>query len=167
MVYRATGRVYWNGPSTTTRFFLSAAVQGLALTLLISVAGDLPIGVPTRVVSMRVALALAAVACVKLIQEASVLAHLRDRRQADLRRTATLLVGELREWSVLRAAAAVMGGILLPLAIRSDLGSNRDGNTALVFSILAFVLVLFGELAERALFFMSVSAPRMPGGVGR
>ena len=167
MVYRATGRTYWNGPSTTTRFFLSAGVQGLSLTLLISVASDLPIGVSTGAVSMRIASALAIVAAAKLAQEASVLANLRDLRHADLRRTARLLVGELREWARMRAAAGIVGGVLLPVLLRHVIETGRHGGADVVMATLGFLLVLFGELMERALFFMSVSAPRMPGGVGR
>jgi formate dehydrogenase iron-sulfur subunit len=167
MVYRATGRTYWRGPSTTTRFFLSAAVQGLATTLLISIAADGSGGISTGAISTLVAAALAIATTLKLAQEASIFTHLRDRLHVDLRRTARLLISELGQWTSIRFGVGVMGGILLPLAVRAEALAGHSGGASVVFALLSFLLVLMGELTERALFFMSVSAPRMPGGIGR
>jgi DMSO reductase anchor subunit len=165
MLYRATGRAYWNGPNTTLRFFLSAAVQGLATTLLVSVAGGPPVGPSTVDVSRTLAGLLAAVTALKLAHEAALFFHLRDRQHPDYRRTATILVRQLADWTSLRFAAGTFGGVALPLLIRHELGAGRHDGATLVFSVAVFVLVLFGELCERALFFMGVSAPRT-GGVG-
>ncbi|HEX7672285.1 MAG TPA: DmsC/YnfH family molybdoenzyme membrane anchor subunit, partial [Polyangiaceae bacterium] len=167
MVYRATGRTYWRGPSTTTRFFLSAAVQGLAITELISVAADGSGGVSTASVSTLVAGGLAIATLLKLAQEASILSHLRDRRNVDLRRTARILISELSPWTAVRFGSGLLGGVLLPLAVRAEAFAGHHGTASIVFALASFLLVLMGELSERALFFMSVSAPRMPGGIGR
>jgi Fe-S-cluster-containing dehydrogenase component/DMSO reductase anchor subunit len=166
MLYRATGRTYWRGPTTTVRFFLSAAVLGVATTLLVSVAGGAPEVAGAVSLTRTLAGHLALMTVVKLAHEAAILTHLNDRQQVDLRRTATLLISELRDWTGVRVAAGVLGGILLPLLIHYEGGAGGTSNASVVFAVTAWALVLLGELAERALFFMGVSAAKMPGSVG-
>jgi len=65
----------------------------------------------------------------------------------------------------LRAVAALVFGILLPLLLAEQLRGTREfGPLATVVVLSAALLgLLFGELLERALFFKASSAPKMPG----
>jgi formate dehydrogenase iron-sulfur subunit len=166
MLYHATGRTYWRGRATTVRFFLSAAVLGIATTLLVSAAGSAPGLASTASLTRALAGYLVLATIAKLAHEAAIFTHLDDRRELDLRRTATLLVSELRDWTAVRIASAVTGGILLPLLVRYESSAGATSSASVTFTVVAWALVLLGELTERALFFMGVSAAKMPGSVG-
>ena len=78
----------------------------------------------------------------------------RDKRYTELKRSALVLVRDLRGWTVARFAALALGGVVLPLA-----------GPALGVAIASLVLLLAGELCERMQFFAAASSPAMPGAV--
>jgi DMSO reductase anchor subunit len=58
-----------------------------------------------------------------------------------------------------RLACGVLGGIILPLL------SLLPTEAGTPIAVMGLCLCLAGELAERALFFLSVATVKMPGGV--
>ncbi|HEY5947967.1 MAG TPA: DmsC/YnfH family molybdoenzyme membrane anchor subunit [Kofleriaceae bacterium] len=144
LIYHVTRRAWWTASITGFKFFMTAALLGVASTLVL---------VPADVAAKLSQLVVAA-AVIKLLGELTVLVHLHDKRYTEQRRTAVLLVGDLRRWSVARIAALLLGGVLLPLV----------GQPSLARAIASLALLLIGELLERMLFFAASSAPGMPKG---
>jgi formate dehydrogenase iron-sulfur subunit len=146
-IYHATRRPWWSASFTGFKFFLTAAVLGLATTIVTTYAAGLT---PARMLSELVIVASA----IKATGEATLFMHLRDRRQTALKRTALLSANDLRVWTVCRFAAIAVGGLLLPFA-----------GGSLGIAIASLVLLVVGELLERTLFFAASSSQGMPGGV--
>jgi formate dehydrogenase iron-sulfur subunit len=66
-----------------------------------------------------------------------------------------------------RFGLGIVGGVILPFAAYSTANGDATSASALVLSLLALISLAAGEFLERTLFFSAMSAPRMPGGVGR
>lgn len=166
MLYQVTARRWWSASRTTVRFFLTSVVLGLATTsVTLFIAGFVESGMDTaraQVTSLMLPLALAA--GLKLLTDAEILMHLRERGLGELKRTALLLVGELRQPAVLRFALGALG-TGLSLALSS--GAPTIGTVGmLLFVLTVWGSLLASELLERVLFFRAVSAPKMPGAIG-
>ena len=151
MIYHATRKAWWHATRTGFRFFTTAALLGPATTLVIvSLAGVEP-----RATVGALAALVVATAGLKAAGELAVLAHLRDRRYTELRRSAVLMTRDLRRWLVARLAALAVGGLALPvLALHTAHAAPR---------IASFALLVCGELLERTLFFAAASSHGMPG----
>jgi Fe-S-cluster-containing dehydrogenase component/DMSO reductase anchor subunit len=174
MIYVDTRRPFWSLPPTGLKFFMSAVVLGIPVSLLVSLLGEAWTGSITTGETMarygRVSLLiLMAASLAKLAIEGLVLHHLRDKKQTSLKQTAILLTGELRQVVLVRVVLGAAGGIILPgLLLAANMAiSPRDcppivSGLALVLLLL---LTLAGELLERYLFFTASVAPRMPGGL--
>jgi formate dehydrogenase iron-sulfur subunit len=145
MVYAATRRECWRGPTTAFRFFMTALVLGAATVML---GGTSP----------PLARALAIVAALALAHEGSVFRHLRRRQHTALKRAAILMKGDLAAVTVARFACGLVGGVVLPACIGYGHADGRG------LAIAVFALTLAGELASRWLFFTAATAPKMPGG---
>src|SRR4029079_12292084 len=133
MLYVKTAREWWSGARTAFRFFATAAVLGLATTLVSLLAfGCGPSG---RVcVGVTLAARLLAIATgVKLAWEASILLHLSDKQWGSLRRTASLLLGDLRREAGARLVLGLAGGVLAPLIVVYLANIGDDSKAALVF----------------------------------
>jgi formate dehydrogenase iron-sulfur subunit len=167
MLYAVTRRRWWSAGRTIVRFGLTALVLGLATTLLISCAVAVGLNRFHEFSSAGVNLcwALSAAALTKLLTDGSVMLHLYDKQLTELKRTAMLLRGELKNVMALRVSAALLSGVLLPLVLAEQLrGAGTIGPiAALVVLSVCFLGLLIGELLERALFFKASSAPKMPG----
>jgi Fe-S-cluster-containing dehydrogenase component/DMSO reductase anchor subunit len=146
MIYADTQRRFWRFANTAPRFFGTAAVLGLATALCV--------GGGTRLLGF----ALVTATMAKLLLEGRALDPLNGDRDTFTpeRQTALLLEGILRPVNEFRILVAILGGVLIPLALALELAP-----TGLAWSALA--LCLAGELAERYLFFRAVDAPKMPG----
>jgi Fe-S-cluster-containing dehydrogenase component/DMSO reductase anchor subunit len=151
-IYHATRRAWWAASITGFKFFLTAAVLGLATTIATGVAH----GESSAVVA-ALSYAVAGLSAVKAAGEAALFLHLGDKRHTALKRSALLVAHDLRGWTVARFAAIGLGGIALPLA------NAQRGSFGLAIASLA--LLTLGELAERTLFFAASSSPGMPGAV--
>jgi Fe-S-cluster-containing dehydrogenase component/DMSO reductase anchor subunit len=169
MVYHVTGRQWWSGARTGFRFFMSAAILGVATSLAVglvfrgSVEPNSAGGSDLR----ALALLLGAFVAAKLLWEVSVLVHLSARRLGELKRTAVLLSRRLIRPSIIRLALGVLGGLLLPAIIFQLLrGDGVADHWPATLGAAAWLLLLGAELLERSLFFSAVSRPSMPGGVG-
>ena len=172
MVYDYTKRDFWNGPATAGRFFLTAAVLGLAaawLPLLIAAAGG-DAGPAAAAVDRYGAVlcrGLIAATAVKLLFEAALFRHLASRSTTSLKRTAWLMTGALSNVTTARFAAGLLGGLAMPgLLLWSRVPAPAGQGPDLAFLVLVgmlFAACLAGELLERYLFFTAVASPRMPG----
>jgi Fe-S-cluster-containing dehydrogenase component/DMSO reductase anchor subunit len=166
MIYQVTARRWWSAARTSVRFTLTAAVLGLATTsVTLLVAGFVESGVEAaRAQVSTLMLPLAIVAGLKLLTDAEILMHLRERGLGELKRTALLMVGELRQPTALRF---VLGALGAGLALALSSGAPTVGTLGmLVFVLAVWGSLLASELLERVLFFRAVSAPKMPGAVG-
>lgn len=157
MVYVATRRAHWAGVQTGIKFLGTMALLGSATVLTVHA---IAIGrldqVSTALLTLTTIVTIG-----KLGFEASVFAQLRNRRQTALKRVAALLTGELRQQTQARFLCAILGGIVLPLAVRCSAGKG----TMIVLCGAAFLTLLAGEFLERYLFFRAAPASRMPGGL--
>jgi DMSO reductase anchor subunit len=102
-------------------------------------------------------------AAVKLAHELSLLLHLGAKQHHDLKRSALLIVNDLKRPAVLRLVCGVGFGLLLPFITLLVLSPSAPELRVLVLMFVCWLGSLFGELVERSLFFAAVSAPRMPG----
>jgi Fe-S-cluster-containing dehydrogenase component/DMSO reductase anchor subunit len=166
MLYAVTLRRFWSFSHTAFKFFMSTAVLGASAGLCSAICAtalgqDASAPLPrSELTALWVALALGML--VKLSGELSVLLHLRDKQQGELKRSALLLAGPLREPLGVRVALGMLGAVVLPWLLTSTL--DRQVETFhVVLALGSLAAVLAGELIERALFFSAVSAPRMPG----
>lgn len=172
MIYIDTQRAFWSPLRTATKFIGTSLVLGIPVALLISlaaaaVANDLTIDQVLAAFGWRLCQALAIVATLKLILEATAFAHLRAKRLTPLKRSAMLLTGELSMTTTARFFFGVLGGVFLPLVLLAQQQlAPGDGFHPLfvgVVSLLVLGLCFVGELLERYLFFTAVIAPKMPG----
>jgi formate dehydrogenase iron-sulfur subunit len=145
MVYADTHREFWRIGVTAPRFLGTAVVLGSALALAITPSEPL-------------AVVLIGANLCKLALDVSVLKH-GDSDSAtwtQLRRTASLQRGALRPVLAVRLLAGTVGGVFVPFAMVT-------GAVAPAWGIAVFATCVLGEIAERLLFFTSVSPDKMPG----
>jgi DMSO reductase anchor subunit len=161
MVYHDTRRPFWSLGRSGVKFLLTTVLLGLSTVLLTAVIAS----TADQQTLARLALGLALTGTLKMICDASVLLHLRDRQATPLKRTARLIVGQFRGTAVARLGAGAIGGIAIPLLLMTPDGNQSEvGHMVAVALIL--VLTVAGEFLERHLFFTAVVAPKMPGGIG-
>jgi DMSO reductase anchor subunit len=167
MIYVATKRKWWSGSTTTLKFFGTAGILGLStMTATTSVTARIT-GSQDLGGTFRVLLAwLLGVSAAKLIYELGMFRHLLDKQQGDLKRTALLMTRDLKEVTIWRFILGTIGGIILPGLILLSL-SPPASTAAIAITCLSTLFMLGGELLERTLFFTAVSAPRMPGAIGK
>ncbi len=174
MIYVDTRRPFWSLPLTGFKFFTSAVVLGIPLSLLVSRLGEAWTGSDTAAEGMtrdgRVfLLILMAASLAKLAIEGLVLHRLHDTKLTPLKRTAILLTGELRRVVLVRVILGAVGGILLPgLVLAADTAVSPQDYPPIASGlalVLVLLLTLSGELLERYLFFTASVAPKMPGGL--
>lgn len=173
MVYVKTQRPFWSGHRTSGKFFLSAAVLGLPIALLVSLvacywSAELTAHAIMQNYGQSLCQWLMIAVVSKLALESSALLWLRQRRFTPLKRTALLLTGELSMTHLLRYFFGVMGGLLLPLVLLSDkaTAAGADGFQPLFMGFMVLLitgLLVAGEMIERYLFFAASVAPKMPG----
>jgi DMSO reductase anchor subunit len=172
MVYQTTGRDLWNGWNTAMRFVLTMLVLGLAATLFTALATSAFDAIAVRELLRGPASplieGLMGLTALKLCTEAAIFRQLWKKQNTPLKRSASLLSGELAAVSKARFVAGFVGGVGLPWLLLS-LGGQRATTPGFdLFMALAagamFALLLTGELTERYLFFAAVVPPKMPGG---
>ena len=157
MVYRDTPRALWATRATLWRFGLTAVVTGIPAWLFVGTLSGhvVPSGASTILLTAMVIGQLS-----KLRLESSLLSHRNDDDPNALWKGARLLFGALQPAWFARIFLALLGGIILPIAVAAE-----ELNVSAPVGIGAILmLTLAGELAERYLFFVTTIAPRMPGG---
>src|SRR5262249_20067171 len=159
MIYQDTRRTFWRTTMTSLKFVGTTLLLGPATILfsMLSQSAFAPAIAAQTLFHQIVHLLcgfIAAATTTKLLWELTVFNHLSDAGWTNMKRTATLMSGELKRVTISRFASGMFGGVVLPVA--GLLGTLNAGIAAgiLVFS-------LFGEMLERSLFFTAVIPPKM------
>jgi formate dehydrogenase iron-sulfur subunit len=165
MIYQVTSRRWWSAARTTSRFVLTAAILGISTTSLSLLAAG---GLEHNLLAVRATVTwlsthLAVLSLVKLLLDVEILVHLRERGLGELKRTALLLIGELRAPAGLRLGLGALGTLFAAL-MANGAAYGSAGFAAL--ALLSWACLLGGELFERILFFRALSVPKMPGAIG-
>jgi formate dehydrogenase iron-sulfur subunit len=164
MIYAATQRPFWSLPRTAAKFFLTAAVLGLPIALLVSIGQTWN---NAGAASNRDLLAaIVAASAAKLVVDAAIFASLRRRTNTPLKRTALLMSGELASWTRHRffwgtLALAIPGALFL--AHLDSVAELPNSASNVAWLIVGLIAAFAGEICERYLYFAAVVAPKMPG----
>ncbi len=167
MLYHVTRRVFWSAGRTAFRFYMTAAVLGIATTVCTTAitAAWTSSEASAAALIRQLGAALMLATAIKLAGDATLFLHLRDKQFGDLKRSAVLMTGELWRWTFFRFAAGAIGGVLVPGALLLS-ATPTQWPPVVAASAASLVFCLIGEIFERSLFFAAVSAPRMPGTIG-
>jgi len=173
MVYAATKREHWGGSLTGLKFGLTTLVLGVATVLMVSTVAALATAVPgaapfsSTPLFHQLCVALGIGALVKLGFELSILRHVRDPHHSVLKRSALLMMRDLRRVTLARFICGALGGLALPALALAIASRAADGAPPLVgaVTVAIFALCLAGELGERYLFFAAAPPSKMPGGL--
>jgi DMSO reductase anchor subunit/ferredoxin len=147
MIYHDTRRPLWCWRRSMSLFLGTTIGLGAAAAAIVSRA-------PVLFTVVIVA------ASTKLFVEVLTLRHIATRTLSPLKKTALLVTGRFQHIAFARLLCAMVGGIGLPLLLLLNVFPSAQLTAAL-----AFGLLLTGELLERFLFFTTVVAPKMPGGL--
>lgn len=166
MVYRDTHRVLWDSPLTTFKFLMTAAILGITTIMTVSLTVSAgPAGIfdyAVRSIGLPLAGMCATLSLIKIAVEASLFLQLRSEDMTPLKKSALLMTGPLRSWTILRFVYGFIGGVVLPMLFLALYPYLTVGwHLVLVWGILA--VTLFAEMLERYLFFRAVVPLRMPG----
>lgn len=167
LLYAVTGRTWWRVRTSATRFAVTGLAGGSLLVAAMALAWPAS---EASTSSARLLLAVtAAVTLWGLAAQVLVLVDTGtgDRRPSDLRATRTLLTGPLLTLTRIRVGGALLGGVVVPLIVLSNLASTSAGTPvhagAAVVCGAAFVVLVVAEFTDRRLFFLGSVAPRQYG----
>jgi formate dehydrogenase iron-sulfur subunit len=168
MVYKDTHRPFWDNYFTTIKFTLTMLLLGFATillttTLLTSAVDGLSLRTfmdPLGSIFIQV---IALVSAAKMFVEIMIFAHLNAPSLTILKKTALLMTGKLRIFTMRRFLYGVIGGIVLPMLLLAFYQDLPDWAVVVMVSAI-FLCSLAGELFERYLFFRAVVPLRMPSG---
>jgi DMSO reductase anchor subunit len=150
MIYVATRREFWSARRTIPRFVVTAALLGSAGALLVMAStGE---AIPPALIG-----AVLAATVLRLMADIAQYEWRLDAPATQCSRSTELLAGALRNWNHTQALAAMLGGVLLPLAM-FELSQHT-----LPLAMASAVLLVAAELIQRGLFFAAAVGPRMPG----
>jgi len=165
MVYRATRRVLWDTPLTTFKFFMTAAVLGTAMVLAVSLsvfAGDPRVFVEVmQAIGVPLAKLLMVLSAVKIMVEASLFSNLRDTQMTALKKSAVLMTGPLRSFTVQRFVYGIIGGFVMP-ALLLAMCAYLAPSWVLIWVWTMAAMTVAAEFMERYLFFRAVIPLNMP-----
>jgi formate dehydrogenase iron-sulfur subunit len=159
MVYVATKRPVWSGTLTSIRFFGTTIALGAAAVLAVCISTAPDLAASNRAVSTLPWL-IAGTTLAKLLLDGWVLSHARARQLSVHKRTAMVMLGDLRRATSLRIGLALVGGVGLATGLAL---SGLQGYAVTTVSWLVLALLTAAELCERYLFFSAAPASRMPG----
>jgi formate dehydrogenase iron-sulfur subunit len=160
LIYHVTRRAWWRAPATACKFLLTAAILGLAttgLTLSIGAGSAASSACIAAIAALKAPLVrlLIVASVLKAATELLALRHRNSRRHTELKRSAILLTGDLRDFMIARFV--LLGGGVIAVLWESQHPLSMPAACS------ALVLLLAGELLERTLFFAALSSPGMPG----
>jgi len=147
MIYHDTHRALWHWRRSLPLF--------IGTTLALGAAGG-AIFKPSPVLFA----VTAGVVIIKLLVEILALRHVTDSSLTPMKKTVLLVTGKFQPAAFGHLFCLALGGLGLPLLLAMDTFSSPT-----LGAMLAFAVLLTGELLERFLFFTTVVAPKMPGGV--
>lgn len=161
-IYVATRRVWWARWRTALRFGSTAAIGGALLSTVMLASTE---GGPSASWIRGVAIVGVTGVVVSLIAAGSGLWTAgRSAASVELAGTRNLLLHPLRDLVALRVSFALLGALLIPLALAVDAsGTAADGMPTFWSYLVALCFVVAGEFLERHLFFVGSAPRRMPG----
>lgn len=163
MVYHVVRRPLWHARFGAARFLGTAMSLGLTTALAaMAIARAFSADASLAPAFWTVAIGLAAATSIRLWLESRQTSALARSGHVPLRKTAFLLRGPLRQASSLRRSLALAGGVILPAVAVLSTATGHPGASALA-AVLALMVSIAAELAERYLFFTAVVRPGMPG----
>jgi formate dehydrogenase iron-sulfur subunit len=145
MIYHDTRRALWHWRRSAPLFFGTAAVFGAAAAFALNCHNNIALA------------AFVTTLALKLLIEILVVRHVADRELTSLKKTALLVTGKFQYAAFARVVCAV-GAVGIALLLNT-------GALSPTLALLPFLLASVGELIERLLFFRTVDAPKMPGGL--
>jgi formate dehydrogenase iron-sulfur subunit len=156
LIYHVTRRAWWNAPATASKFFLTAAILGLATTGVTLTVGASRLASPAlaaQLVGLKTPLVrlMVAAALLKAVAELLALRHARCKHYTELKRSALLLMRDLRDFMLARFALLAAGIVTALWASQHPL--------SIPAALSAWGLLLGGELLERTVFFAALSSP--------
>jgi Fe-S-cluster-containing dehydrogenase component/DMSO reductase anchor subunit len=172
MIYASTRRPFWSAGRTALKFFLTSALLGMPVALLVGLAdaiwgGREAVGRVMSDYGGLLCVAIAVLAAIKLLSELVIYGSLASKQFTPLKRTATLMAGELGPLTLQRFAMGLAGGVVLPAVLAAPFVSKSAAGHSPLFVgsavALSAVLLVWGEVLERYMFFAAVVAPKMPG----
>ena len=169
MIYHVCPRPFWKGSRTWYKFFGTSILLGSISIIFFGVVYGFiyhpeELNVLVRKDGKTLLMILLSASIFKLILEASFFANLNSKITNVLKRSARLMLGDLRPLTMLRFFAGGLGGIIIPLVLLSGVEFSNPSTMILVLVSASFVLQLLGELLERHLFFIAGVSDSMPGG---
>jgi formate dehydrogenase iron-sulfur subunit len=100
---------------------------------------------------------------IKLFTEVLIFSHLTSSKLTFLKKTALLMTGKLKKFTVRRFMCGVAGGLVIPFLLAVSYKDMPDW--MIIMALLSMTAALLaGELLERYLFFRAVVPLRMPAG---
>lgn len=168
MIYKDTKRPFWDNYFTTAKFLITMVLLGFAtifLAMTVLAAAGIGQTVNEFMSSFGTALiqVIMTMVMLKLLVEFLIFLNLSSKHLTFLKKTAVLMTGSLRAFTVNRCLCGIIGGIILPSWLFGYQNNLPDMMAVLsVFAI--FTLVLTGEFLERYLFFRAVVPLKMPSG---
>ena len=168
MVYKDTKRPFWDNYFTTAKFTLTTVLLGFAtifLTMTLMAASNSALSIPLFMKSYGNVFiqVLMVTTMLKLLVEFLIFLNLSSKHLTFLKKTAVLMIGALRSFTVVRLICGILGGVIIPswLSVYAD-GLSDAGVVMAVVCI--FTSLLIGEFLERYLFFRAVVPLKMPSG---
>ncbi len=168
MIYKDTKRPFWDNYFTTAKFTLTMIILGFAghfltVTLLAWCHTGLAVRDLMDSFGNVFILVIMVSTMLKLLVEFLIFLNLSSKHLTFLKKTAVLMTGILRPFTLWRCFAGIMGGVILPSWLSFYQNNLPEGGIVLVvFSIFAFLFA--GEFLERYLFFRAVVPLKMPSG---
>ena len=147
MIYHDTRRHLWQWQRSTAFFFGATLALGAAAAFTLA---------PTNIGTLS---AFALVVAGKLLSEISVLRHNTERELTALKKSALMITGQFKSIAFARMLCAVSA---VGCALLLHVGAFSAPE---ILFWLPFALALTGEILERVLYFRTVDAPKMPGGM--
>ena len=166
MIYISCRREFWRETVTGIKFTTTTILLGLTTVFAVVCTTTALTGqelsnlAPITSVLCK---CIFAVSLFKLTWEGSIFLKLKNPDEGLLHRSAILMTRDLKNQTILRFFAGVVGGIIIPLLMIFIPATNFQ--SYLILSLSIFTLTVIGELGERYLYFTAVVRNKMPGGV--
>lgn len=172
MIYHSTRRELWEFARSGMRFTMTTLLLGVTSAMFAGLAaaawmGQTAIGELIVEGGRVLCWSVVGLTLVKLVYEGSIFRHLANKHHTMLKRSALLMIGELRSATIARFVVGGLGGIALPTLLDAALHeADVSGNLGMALGVATaiFLASIVGELIERYLYFTAVVSPRMPGG---
>lgn len=168
MIYKDTKRPFWDNYFTTAKFTLTTILLGFA-TIFFAMAW---IAAGNKIFTMDLFMnsfgnvfiqIIMMTTMLKLLVEFLIFLNLSSKHLTFLKKTAVLMTGALRSFTVTRVICGIVGGIMIPSWLSGYVNDLSDWKVVAAVGCI-FLALFIGEFIERYLFFRAVVPLKMPSG---